>query len=706
MYETRAGRTHPLGAVPDSDGVNFSLFSQHATAVELLLFDHPDDPAPAQIITLDPDTNRTYSFWHVYVVGLRAGAGYAYRASGPSDAVGAGHRFNPNKVLIDPYTLGVSRARWRRADACDGRDNLATAMRGVVIDAGDYDWEGDQPLNRPIADTIIYELHVGGFTRSPSAETDHPGTFAALREKIPYLRDLGITAVELMPIFDFDPTGIDRRDPVSGATLVDYWGYNPVGFFCPHADYCLSPGAGTHLREFRDLVKAFHRAGLEVILDVVFNHTTEGDQNGPTVSFRGLDNSIYYHLVPSNRAYYLNYSGCGNTVNCNHPVVEKQIVESLLFWVEEMHVDGFRFDEGSVLSRDEDGNVVDYPPVLWGVELSDALADTKTIAEAWDAGGSYQVGRFPGYRWGEWNGRYRDDVRRFVRGDGGLIGAVAARIAGSADIYQANGRLPTNSINFVTCHDGFTLNDLVSYNSKHNEANGEDNRDGTDNNLSANYGVEGPTDDPTINTLRERQIKNFATILFLSRGVPMLLGGDELRRSQAGNNNAYCQDNPINWLDWGLVDQHRDLLRFFQQLIGFRKRHRALRVDQFYTGETVNQRGLKDIAWHGRHLLAPAWDDPTTGLLAFTIGAPPTSDPADADEDLHVMLNLEAADATFDLPSADGRRWYRAIDTGRPAPDDILGPGAEALVADATYPVTSRSIVVLVSRTPPPARQR
>ncbi|MGD0580735.1 MAG: glycogen debranching protein GlgX, partial [Bryobacteraceae bacterium] len=579
------GAPHPLGATPGPEGVNFSLFSGNATGVELLLFDRHDSPEPSQMIRLDPFVNKSFHFWHVFVRGLQAGAHYAYRVEGPFDPA-AGQRFDPAKVLIDPYSRGNTDTLWHRAPACAPGDNVRTAMRSVVVDPAGYDWEGDRPLNRPMAETIIYEMHARGFTRSASAGVRHPGTFAGIVEKIPYLQDLGVTAVELLPVFDFDEKGTLRE--VDGQALANYWGYSTIGFFAPQCSYCVCPESGSHLNEFRDLVKALHRAGIEVILDVVFNHTDEGNHLGPTFSFRGIDNRDYYFLVPWDLQYYMDFSGCGNTFNCNHPVAQKLIVECLRYWVSEAHVDGFRFDEGSILSRGEDGLPAEHPPVVWQIELDDDLANTKVTAEVWDAAGLYQIGHFPGDRWAEWNGRYRDDIRRFVKGDPGVVGAVASRIAGSADLYQNRGQLPVNSINFVNCHDGFTLNDLVSYNDKHNEANGEGNGDGINDNLSWNCGAEGESGDPAVNALRERQIRNLAAILLLSRGVPMFVAGDEARRTQQGNNNAYCQDNEVSWFDWTLPEKNAALVRFWKGMIGFRKRHDALRRGEFFSG-AVNE---------------------------------------------------------------------------------------------------------------------
>ncbi|MFN8522589.1 MAG: glycogen debranching protein GlgX [Chloroflexota bacterium] len=691
-FTVEPGEPHPLGVTVDQHGVNFAVFSENATSIELLLFDDHDDPEPMQVIRLDPRVNKTFHFWHAYVRGLRAGVHYAYRVDGPPDRLhDRGFRFNRNKVLLDPYAKGVTTHLWDRGAACGPEDNLRTSMRGVVIDTSDYDWEGDKPLNRPMGESVVYELHVGGFTKSPTSGVAHPGTFRGLVEKIPYLQSLGVTAVELLPVFQFDPAEIGRTNPVDGSPLTNFWGYSTVGFFAPHSGYCVSPDLGEHVREFRDMVKALHRAGIEVILDVVFNHTSEGNHQGPTISFRGFENSIYYHLVQSDREYYMDYSGCGNTMNCNHPIVEKFIVDTLEYWVREMHVDGFRFDEGSILARGEDGAPMAHPPVVWQIELSDDLADTKIIAEAWDAAGLYQIGYFPGYRWAEWNGKYRDDVRRFVKGDRGLIGAVASRIAGSSDIYQSTGHLPINSVNFVTCHDGFTLNDLVSYNGKHNEGNGEGNRDGNDDNLSWNCGVEGPTDDQRIEALRERQVRNFATILMLSQGVPMITAGDEVRRTQRGNNNAYCQDNPLSWMDWENTHAESALLRFYQRLIAFRKHHPAIHRSRFFSGET-NERGLRDVTWHGCRLGSPGWDDPGSAVLAFTLGG------FGGEADIHVMLNMDDCALEFDLPAVSGRAWHRAVDTSLASPGDIADQGREVPVAGPTYRVNGRSSVVLISR--------
>jgi isoamylase len=684
------GRPLPLGATVDDAGVNFSLYSEDATAVELLLFDAHDDVHPVVTIELDPETNHSFHFWHVYLGGLTAGYHYAYRVDGPT---GAGRRFDREKVLLDPYARGNTNVLWDPAAASRPGDNLATSMRAVIVDGRGYDWEGDRPLARPMADSVIYELHVRGFTFSPTSLVAHPGTFAGIVEKIPYLQSLGVTAVELLPVFGFDERFVRGVDPTTGTPLHNYWGYDPYLHFAPHAPYCVAPDQGAQITEFRDMVKALHRAGIEVILDVVFNHTGEGGEDGPTISFKGLANDAYYLLDPTDPDRYLDFSGCANTVNANHPLVEKFILDCVTYWVEEMHVDGFRFDEASVLHRGADGAPIEFPPVVWGIELAEALADTKVIAEAWDAGGLYEVGRFPGARWSEWNGRFRDDVRRFVRGDPGLVATIATRLAGSSDLYLGRARGPMNSVNFVTAHDGFTLADLVSYDRKHNERNGEDGRDGVDENFSWNCGVEGPTDDPAIVTLRKRQIKNFAAILFLSQGVPMFVAGDEVARSQSGDNNPYDQDNELSWLDWTLAEENADILRFFRELIALRQRQANLRRRTFLTGAQT-RRGLPDVQWHGLELGAPEWDVPWARTLAFTLAA---GDPAETEADLHVMLNMDAAAHAFAVPVLPARRWLRAVDTSLPSPEDVAAPGEETPFDGERYSVGARSVAVLAS---------
>ena len=682
-FEVGPGSAHPVGVTSGPDGVNFSLFSEGATEVVLLLFDPSNPIEPAQMIRLDPFANKTFHFWHVFVRGCQPGMLYAFRIDGPDDP-DHGERFNANKVLLSPYARGIHKQLWKRADAIGPRDNLATSMRGIVVDPSGYDWEGDCPLNRPIHESILYELHVGGFTRSPTAQVTHPGTFAGLIEKIPYLQSLGVTAVELLPVFEFDDSDVSLNS--DGERIRNYWGYSTVAFFSPHTGYCARAAGMTRVNDFRDLVKALHRAGIEVILDVVFNHTDEGNESGPTFSFRGIDNRTFYLLDPSHPATYLNYSGVGNTFNANHPVPQKFIVDCLRYWVKEMHVDGFRFDEGSILARGEDGAPLEHPPVIWQIELDETLADTKVIAEAWDAAGLYQVGHFPGDRWAEWNGRYRDDVRRFVKGEPGLVSAIASRLGGSADIYDSRGQTPDNSINFITVHDGFTMNDLVSYERKHNEANGEGNRDGIDNNYSWNCGVEGSSTDPAVEALRTRLMKNLFTILLLSRGVPMLLGGDEIRRTQRGNNNPYNQDNTTSWVDWTFATTYRGMLRFVQRMIAFRKAHPALWQPSFYSG-AVSERGVRDITWHGTILNSPGFTDPTARALGCTIAG------IRGTADLHVMMNMFWEPLVFEVPTYS--TWRVAVDTYADSPHDIADSGSEPPFTERRCTVQPRSIIVL-----------
>ena len=687
LYQTTKGDPHPLGSTVYPDGVNFSVFSQNAASMELLLFAEGNSTEPFQIIKMTDEGNKSFHFWHIFLVDAKPGLHYAYRVHGPEEKK-PGQRFTPEKVLIDPYAYGNSMDLWNRGAACLPGDNLTQSMRSVVIDPLDYDWEGDRPLNRPMQDSVIYEMHVGGFTRAGNSHVTSPGTFRAVIEKIPYLQSLGVTAVELLPVFQFDDT---EAHEFEGNKLNNFWGYSTMAYFAPHPGYCESAGEAQHMTEFRDMVKALHKAGIEVILDVVFNHTDEGNHQGPTFSFRGFDNLNYYYLVDGNQDYYYDYTGCGNTFNCNHPVGSKMIVECLRFWVEYMHVDGFRFDEGSVLSRGPGGAPMEFPPVLWQIELDDVLAETKVIAEAWDAAGLYQVGHFPGFRWAEWNGVYRDTLRKFIAGEAGIVGDLADRITGSPSLYQSNGHLPINSVNFITAHDGFTLNDLVSYNNKHNEANGEGNRDGVDDNMSWNCGAEGPTDDPAINALREQQIRNFATLLMLSQGVPMFVMGDEVRRTQGGNNNAWCQDNPIGWFDWTQTQTESGMLRFWSELIAFRKSHPAVHRARFFSG-AINERGMPDISWHGTKLNEPGWNDPHARALAWTVAG------SLAHSDIHVMVNMYWEPLTFEIPQIYERAWYTAVNTALPSPQDINAPGNEVLVNSHHVEVSGRSIVVLISR--------
>jgi len=678
------GQSFPLGATVYPGGVNFCVFSKNCEAMELLLFEDADDARPARLIRLDPKRNRTYYYWHVFVPGIGAGQLYGYRAYGPF-APSRGYRFDGAKVLLDPYARAVVvGSNYDREAATRPGDNCAHAMKCVVVDPSAYDWEGDIPLGLPYASTVIYELHIGGFTRHPSSgvSPERRGTYAGLIEKIPYLQSLGITAVELLPVQQFD-----EQDAPPG--LTNYWGYSPVAFFAPHQGYCSCSDPLGPVNEFRDMVKALHRAGIEVILDVVFNHTAEGDHTGPTISFRGLENGAYY-ILEADRAFYADYTGCGNTVNANHSIVRRMIIDCLRAWVMEMHVDGFRFDLASVMARDERGRPLENPPILWAIESDPVLAGTKIIAEAWDAAGLYQVGSFIGHRWAEWNGQFRDDVRRFVRGDAGTVVRLAARITGSPDLYQQPGREPNRSINFVTCHDGFTLNDLVSYDEKHNQANGEGNRNGTDVNFSWNCGVEGPTDDPAVESLRLRQIKNFLVILLISQGTPMLLMGDEVRRTQHGNNNAYCQDNELSWFDWRALERHAGLLRFTRNLIHFTQALDIFREERFWVASSEDN--AAHITWHGVRLGQPDWGHDSHSL-AFTLRHPHGGD------HLHVMLNAYWEPLVFELPPLQaGECFYRIVDTALLSPDDFCEPDAAPPIEGNQYRVEAHSAVVLMAQ--------
>jgi isoamylase len=681
----KTGQSSPLGASIRRGGVNFSVYSRSATGVDLLLFDRDDDRAPSRVIPLDPVENRSYHYWHVFVPGVKAGQIYGYRVSGPYEPA-KGMRFDPAKVLLDPYGRAVAVPKgYDRAAAGREGDTAATAMKSVVVDPRAYDWEGDMPLKRPASRTVVYEMHVAGFTRHPNSgvSPEKRGTYAGLIEKIPYLRKLGITAVELLPVFQFDP-----QDCPTGK--VNYWGYAPVAYFAPHGAYSSARGPLGPVDEFRDMVKALHRAGIEVILDVVFNHTAEGNHDGPTLCFRGFENEAYY-ILEQDKRFYANYTGCGNTLESGNPIVRRMIIDSLHHWVTEMHVDGFRFDLASILARDEHGVPQANPPVLWDIETSPILAGTKLIAEAWDAAGLYQVGSFVGDSWKEWNGRFRDDARSFFRGEEGSVVRFADRLIGSPGIFGREEREPEQSVNFVTCHDGFTLNDLVSYERKHNEANGEENRDGSDDNRSWNCGAEGLTDDPAVEKLRNGQVKNFLTVTLLSVGMPMILMGDEVRRTQAGNNNAYCQDNEISWFDWSLVDAHADVLRFAALLIE-RRLLRAVEHEDLHLSLNQMLRQAK-CSWHGVKLDQPDWSDGSHSV-AFT---------AELLHDhmrFHLILNAYWEPLEFELPqTGEGRNgpWRRWIDTALETPNDIVPWKTAPPVPGSMYRAEPRSVVVLLT---------
>ena len=678
-----SGRPYPLGATVCPDGTNFSILSASATGMQLVLFDHADDRVAVRTLTLDPVCNRTSHYWHIFLPGIKSGQLYGYRADGSFDP-SAGQRFDPQKVLIDPYGRGVSVGQhYSRAAACVPGDNASTSMKSVVADLSLFDWEGDRPIGRLFRDTVIYEMHVAGFTRHPSsgvAEANR-GTYLGVVEKIPYLQSLGITAVELLPVFQFDPT-----DAPSG--LENYWGYDPVSFFAPHLAYSTNiddPIIG--LDEFRTMVKALHTAGIEVILDVVYNHTAEGDERGPTLCFRGLENNFYY-IFEDDRTHYADFTGTGNTLKSNHSVVKRLILDSLKYWVSEMHVDGFRFDLASIFSRSDSGEPELNAPIIWEIDSEPMLAGAKLIAEAWDSGGLYQVGSFGQDKWKEWNGAYRDDVKGFLKADSNTAAKLHERIIGSPDIYKSGHRPTGQSINYITCHDGFTLNDLVSFNSKHNDQNRSQNSDGTDVNLSWNCGAEGPSTNSDVEHLRVRQIKNFFALTLLSVGTPMLLMGDEVRRTQQGNNNAYCLDNEVSWFDWDLCKTNGEIFRFVQELIRLR-----LHFDHGTSGNAIPLEDyIRDahIKWHGTVLDKPDWGgDSHSVAVAFHNHA--------LNNVRYLAINSYWNALEFNLPPLSGSssRWTRMIDTSLGSPNDIAEMEKGSEVVSSTYVVNPHSIVML-----------
>ncbi|CAN5520791.1 glycogen debranching protein GlgX [soil metagenome] len=682
------GHPLPLGADPRDDGANFALLCKHGSAVTLVIF--PDGASnPLAQFELDPFKNRTGDHWHIRVHGLPDTFCYGWRVDGPA---GPRTRFKPERVLIDPTSTMLSDgAVW--AGTCE-IDKERTSRRSLFHRNKEYDWGDDSPPLTPHEDSIVYELHVRGFTCDDSSAVAAPGTFAGLVEKIPYLQWLGITAVELLPIHEFDECDCPFFDPATGEKLVNFWGYNSIAFAAPKAAFAATAKQHGQVTEFRDMVRAFHAAGIEVILDVVFNHTGEGDDRGRTFHFRGLDNELYYLLDEQGR--YLNFSGCGNTVNCNHPVIRDMIMNCLRYWGGAMHVDGFRFDLASVLGRDRHGHVMVDPPVVEMIAEDGVLARTKLIAEPWDIG-AYQVGSFSqGRRWCEWNGKFRDDVRRFWRSEPGLVGALATRIAGSSDLYQASGRQPWHSQNFVTCHDGFTLADLVSYNGKHNTANGEQNRDGSNDNFSWNCGVEGPTEDAAILHLREQQAKNLMVTLLTSQGMPMLLAGDEFLRTQQGNNNAWCQDNTISWVDWKLAETNKGFLRFVREMIWLRRRHPVLRRSTFLRGDHAD--GRKDIAWHGMDPNAPDFGK-YSRFIAFTLDGALHDRDGGPDADVYIAMNSSHESATIRIPvSPSGNAWRRVVDTARKSPNDFVDEGTgETLIAGEILTMEGFSTIILLS---------
>lgn len=705
--EILRGTPLPFGVKLRDGGANFSILSRNAHSVTLVLFNSIDPDSKFTEINFDPKINKTGDIWHIWIDDIKEGQLYGYRINGPYDPE-SGFRFNRNKLLLDPHARAVTgNFQWDLSDArgydpessqedlsFSIKDSAPGSPKCIVIQENFELYE--KPLKRPLKDTVIYELHVKGFTYHDSSNAVNKGTFRGLIEKIPYLKELGVTAVELMPIHEFDEDENKNINPVTGQKLKNYWGYSTISFFAPKGRYSSSGTMGEQFHECQEMIKKFHEAGIEVILDVVFNHTAELDHFGPTLCFRGIDNSTYY-MLESNKRFYKNFSGCGNTFNCNNPIVREFIINCLKYWVIEMDVDGFRFDLASILGRDIDGNMLSNPPLIERIEEDSILRDTKIIAEAWDVAGAYQVGDFPG-RWAEWNGKYRDDVRRFWRGYENTVGYFATRLMGSSDLYEPSQKSPLHSINFITCHDGFTLNDLVSYNEKHNLENGENNKDGENNNISFNFGYEGYPANEEIEKIRNRQVKNFIATLFLSQGVPMLLAGDEFRRSQKGNNNAYCQDNEISWVDWAFLERHKDLFRFTKEMIAFRKRHPILSRDSFFKGISHNDCQEPDVVWHGKTMNSPDWSVNSHIIACILNGGYAKDDNKKRDTDIYIAFNASKEGAYFEIPDSSlNGKWFLCIDTSKTSPVDIYEKGKEIHFADDRYFVESLSVVVLIS---------
>lgn len=689
-YVIKPGSPRPLGAHVQNNTVNFALFSRHSESVELLLYRHPEDMEPEVVISLNDSSHKTGDNWHIAIEKHKDLKYYLFRINGEWNPK-KGHLFDGENLLLDPYARAITgEFKW----------NLGAqgTMPKCIIIEDDFDWEGDRPLNIPLQYCTIYETHLAGLTKGPSGNFKHPGTYKGVTELIPYFKELGITSLEFLPLFEFDSFEGSRKHPETELHLENYWGYSTVAFFAPKASYAWSSKNGAQVNEFKEMVKELHKAGIEVILDVVFNHTGEGNHNGPIYAFKGLDNSIYY-MLERDRNKYKNYSGCGNTFNCNHPVVSDFIIDCLHYWVLDMHVDGFRFDLASILARDEKGELIDTAPLTRRIAEDPLLRDTKIIAEPWDAGGGYQTGAFPGTRWAEWNDRYRDDIRQFWRGDSSYFKRAATRIAGSSDLYHHLGKKPYHSINFITAHDGFTLYDLYSYNYKHNHANGEDNRDGSNNNLSFNHGVEGHTEDKEVLMLRKKQVKNALATLFLSQGTPMMLGGDEIGRTQHGNNNAYCQNNEISWFNWNLKEINSDLLRFCREIIRFRKDHPAFHRPDFYSGEDLSKNTLPDISWYTYSGNPMNWNEEHLCLAFLLDGSKAEIFAEEDDFDFYVMLNSTNDDLEFHfLGAPQNRRWVRKVDTSRECPEDIIeGEEYRELENQNNYLVKAKSLVLLHS---------
>lgn len=709
-FKTKRGKPI-LGATVGTLGTNFGIFSRNATKVILELYKEFYDSEPSIKLELDPVLHKTGDIWHIYVYEVGNSDFYGWRMDGPY-VPEEGHRFNINKLLIDPYCKALT-AMYDFNDesiysydkqTAENFENIDMSFsqlcsskltpKSIIIDESKYDWGMDIHPRVELKDTIIYEMHVRLFTMNPNSRADNRGTFAALVQKLDHLKELGITAIELLPIFEFNIDSVTNINPLTGKKLEDVWGYNPIGFFAVTGNYTYGLRLGEQVFQFKDFVKEVHKRGMEVILDVVYNHTGEGNEHGPTLSYKGIDNSVYY-VLEKNKRYYSNYSGTGNTLNCSHYVVKEMIIESLRYWVTEMHVDGFRFDLAAILGRDSTGKWIGDISLLKDIADDPVLSGSKLIAEGWDAAGGYYVGEFP-VGWAEWNGKYRDTIRRFVKSDENTVADLATRIVGSPDLFGKYGRRPYHSINFITAHDGFTLWDLVSYNKKHNESNGEDNKDGMNENDSYNCGIEGETDDIDIINFRKRQVKNFAALLMISQGVPMMLMGDEFCRTQMGNNNAYCQDNEISWVDWNRKEEFSDVFRFFKKMIEFRKSHPSLRREHFFVGKEFSADGKCDIEWNGVEIGNPDWSA-WSHTLAFMIkGEDIIDENSIGDNDIYVILNSYWEDLEFEIPVVKNKKWYKVVDTYRESPYDFLDE--PEILKQKKLKVNSRSTVILITK--------
>lgn len=686
----RRGRVLPFGATMVPNGVNFSIYSSAVYSCTLVLFKKGADKPYAEIdFPEDFRIGHTYSMvvFDLDVENLE----YGYRMDGPFNPE-EGHRFDKNKILSDPYAKAIGgRDQWL---APPNWDNIYPHRSRLVFE--DFDWEGDKPLETPIEDLVVYEAHVRGFTNHPSSGVKNKGTFAGVTEKIQYLLDLGINCIELMPIYEFDEYEHSKENPETGELLVNYWGYSTLNFFAPKSGYAATGKYGMQVDELKTLIKELHKNGIEVMLDVVFNHTAEGDHRGPTISFKGIDNKAYYMLTPD--GYYYNFSGTGNTLNCNHPVVRNMVLDCLRYWASEYHIDGFRFDLAAILGRAQDGSPLNNPPLLESLAHDPVLGKCKLIAEAWDAGGLYQVGSFPAYgRWAEWNGKYRDTLRRLLKGEENLIGDLSQGLQGSPDLYSSRGTAA--GVNFITCHDGFTLYDLFAYNGKHNEANGENNNDGNDNNYSWNCGWEGETEDPGINTLRHRQIKNALSLLMVSQGVPMILMGDEMGRTKYGNNNTYCHDNELNWLNWDLIDKNSDIYYFAKHIINFRRNHAVLRNRDHFRNMDYKGTGYPDISFHGVQAWNADWSE-SSRVLAIMLDGGHAKNGFVRDDTIYIAVNMYWDALPFELPHLpEEKKWHMSVNTDMPAPFDFQKLNEEPFLEDQySCLLGPRSVVILVGK--------